>query len=259
MLRLSLVITISLANIGGSRDDVDVTLDFGDEKVVLRIKSLQEGERWRQLLGEWKDYANLASSGKHRRVDEDDEETGSGTGGKARTISGELSSLNFDESVAADSALGPAKKSALMGIFKRGGKQSGNSVEQTLEVAATSGVGSVSKKPSMVEGYLERKHHTGLGQMHVSDWQKIFCKIDESTSSLFFYKASNLNNAAGSIDLKMVSSIEHYGKGTRKEDTSRFNVDMGDGKVYKFRAKGTAEGEEWVSKLTSWREYFLFA
>ena len=74
---------------------------------------------------------------------------------------------------------------------------------------------------------------------------------------MFFYKAPNLTTPAGSIDLKMVSSIEPYEKGTRKEDSSRFNIDMGDGKIYKFRSKGAAEGSEWITKLELWREFFL--
>jgi hypothetical protein len=42
-LKLALMITVSLINSGGSRDDVEIVIDFGDEKVTLRIKSLSDG------------------------------------------------------------------------------------------------------------------------------------------------------------------------------------------------------------------------
>ena len=221
----------------------------------------------------------MVASGKHRRDtelegNEDDEETGGGGGeggeggggggGKTRTISGELNALTFEDTTGgAKSGSGSAsintkKGSSLMGMF---GKKSDTSLtaDQKLEAAALIAGGSKgggSSKPTIIEGYLEKKHH--IGAMHISsEWQKVFCKIDEPTTSLMYFKASNLNSAAGSIDLKMVSSIEPYEKGTRKEDYSRFNIDMGDGKVYKFKSKGSAEGTEWLNKLEAWREYFL--
>lgn len=263
-LKLSLMITLNLASGGGSRDDVEINLDFGDEKTTLRIKSLAEGEKWKKLLGEWKDYANLVASGKHRRLSEatdaNDEETGDAPGGKARTISGELSALTFDDSIATTAGGGgggAAPKKGLMGLFnKPRDNGANNAADKKLEAAAAAVGGAKSSKPAIIEGYLEKKHH--IGSMHIgSEWQKVFCKIDEATTSLTFYKAANLSSPAGSIDLKMVSSILTYEKGTRKEDTSRFNIDMGDGKIYKFRSKGSAEGLEWTTRLEEWREHFL--
>lgn len=258
MLKLGIMITVNLVNSGGSRDDVEILMDFGDEKITLRIKSLSEGEKWKRLLVEWKDFSNLNSSGKLRSnsaVIDDDEETGGGaSGNKARSISGELNAMTFDESVAGTAGGGGAKKGGLMGMFKR--NSAGGGVDQRLEAAAASAAGGVGHKPTMIEGYLEKKHH--IGSMHISsEWQKVFCKIDEATTSMMYFKSNNLSSPAGSIDLKMTYSIDPYEKGTRKEDPSRFNIDMGDGKVYKFKCKGNAEGVEWVSKLEAWREYFL--
>jgi len=261
-MKLSLMITVSLVSGGGSRDDVELTLDFGDEKLVLRIKSLAEGENWKRLLSEWKDHAILVLSNKNRRTSESDEagdDVETGGASKARTISGELNALTFDEDSVAGGGTGatPAKKNPLLGMFG-GSKNRDNAADKKFEaaVAASSGAGSKSNKPTAIEGYLEKKHH--IGSLHIgSEWQKVFCRIDEPTTSMFFYKAPNLTTPAGSIDLKMVSSIEPYEKGTRKEDSSRFNIDMGDGKIYKFRSKGAAEGSEWIAKLELWREFFL--
>ena len=261
--KLSLMITLEMSSVGGNRDDVELVLDFGDDKIALRIKSLGEGQKWKTALEEWKSYSITVSSGKYRRDEGDDDNDGENDveqGSKARSISGELNALTFENNTGEFAK--KEKKSQLLNIFKRSGGGGGaqSSEQKGLLESAGGGGGSSgssgSPKPHMLEGYLEKKHH--IGAMHVaSEWQKVFCKIDEPTTSLFFFKASNLNSPAGSIDLKMASSIEVYEKGTRKEDPSRFNIDMGDGKVYKFKARGAAEGEEWLKSLSQWRDYFL--
>jgi hypothetical protein len=257
------MITLEMTSVGGNRDDVELVLDFGDDKIAMRIKSLGEGQKWKAALEEWKSYSITVSSGKFRRGEDEDDDDGAGEndveqGSKARSISGELNALTFENNTGEFAKR--EKKSQLLNIFKRsgGGGASQSSEQKGLleSVGAGGGGGSSTPKPHMLEGYLEKKHH--IGAMHVaSEWQKVFCKIDEPTTSLFFFKASNLNSPAGSIDLKMASSIEVYEKGTRKEDPSRFNIDMGDGKIYKFRARGAAEGEEWLKSLSQWRDFFL--
>jgi hypothetical protein len=60
----------------------------------------------------------------------------------------------------------------------------------------------------------------------------------------------------GTIDLKLVKDITFYEK-NGKPDYSRFNLDAGDGKVFKFRALSESEGQRWIEGLNAWRDYFL--
>ena len=93
-----------------------------------------------------------------------------------------------------------------------------------------------------------------------------YCRIDEESCCLVYSKTKNDANPT-SIDLRQIADIRAYEKtkgvtGTTKgPDAQRFNLDMGDkeggGKVYKFKAKDTAEGEKWMTVLEDWREYAL--
>jgi hypothetical protein len=60
-----------------------------------------------------------------------------------------------------------------------------------------------------------------------------------------------------SLNLLTVVDIVPSTKKGHKADPSRFNIDIGDGKMMKFKASTPAEGEEWLANLTEWREYFL--
>lgn len=58
------------------------------------------------------------------------------------------------------------------------------------------------------------------------------------------------------MDLKLAKEVTPYEK-NGKPDYSRFNVDAGDSKAFKFRAKDNAEGQRWVDGLNAWRDHFL--
>lgn len=58
------------------------------------------------------------------------------------------------------------------------------------------------------------------------------------------------------IDLRAIADIGPYDKGN-SPDYSRFNVDDGQGKVFKFRAASDAEGKRWIDGLNDWKDFFL--
>lgn len=112
------------------------------------------------------------------------------------------------------------------------------------------------KKPKPLEGWLEKK---GNGKVHMGgEWQKRYVRVDEASSSLTYAKTSSPSEKpAGSIDLKVVGDIlPHSGK-KGQQDYSRFDVDDGDGRTFKFRAANEGEGRRWVDGLNEWRDYFL--
>jgi hypothetical protein len=63
-------------------------------------------------------------------------------------------------------------------------------------------------------------------------------------------------SALESINLLAVVDVVAYCK-QGKTDLARFNIDMGEGKVYKFRASSASEGEAWVNSINEWKDYFL--
>ena len=93
-----------------------------------------------------------------------------------------------------------------------------------------------------------------------------YCRIDEDTCCLLYSKTKDQADPT-SIDLRQITDIRAYEKtkggtgGKKGPDAQRFNLDMGDGdgggRVYKFKAKDTAEGERWMTVLEDWREYAL--
>ena len=237
-LRLSLIIQMSLVT-SGTRDDVELTLDFGDDKVTFRLRTLAEAERWRKVLGEWKEFSILGASRQRATSfggDAADDTGAAAAGGKTRSVSTDLAAITFDEvatSAASPQSPAPKRSGGFGGMFGRGKDKEETAMDRLTKASGSSSGGGSSSKPKPLEGYLERKHNIGLSGGLASEWQKMFCRIDEATTSLTYFKAGNLNSPAGSIDLKMANSIDGYSKGSR-EDQARFNIDMGDGKVRLF-------------------------
>lgn len=236
-LRLSLIIQMSLVT-SGTRDDVELTLDFGDDKVTFRLRTLAEAERWKKVLGDWKEFSILNTSQQRASSfsDSADDAGSAAVVNKARSVSTDLAAITFDDATASagdasPKSPAPKRSGGFGGMFGRGKEKEETAVERLTKASSSAGGGGgSSSKPKPLEGYLERKHNIGLSGGLASEWLKIFCRIDEATTSLMYFKASNLNSPVGSIDLKMANSIDGYSKGSR-EDQCRFNIDMGDGKV----------------------------
>jgi hypothetical protein len=111
----------------------------------------------------------------------------------------------------------------------------------------------LSDKPVPLQGWLEKKSPS---KMTGNSWQRRYCRVDESTHQLMYYKSeTSLDAPQGSIDLKLVMDVVPYEKDGKK-DMTRFNVDSGD-KEYKMRAISTTEGARWIDGLNEWRDYFL--
>mmetsp|Transcript_7381 Transcript_7381/g.10461 ORF Transcript_7381/g.10461 Transcript_7381/m.10461 type:complete len:1010 (-) Transcript_7381:824-3853(-) len=111
------------------------------------------------------------------------------------------------------------------------------------------------RKPKPLEGWLEKKGH---GKMHLGgDWQRRYLRVDELSSSLIYSKSSDRQEKPqGVIDLKLVGEVAAYTGSKGQQDSTRFEVDVGD-KVFKFKAASEADGRRWIDGLNEWRDYFL--
>lgn len=112
---------------------------------------------------------------------------------------------------------------------------------------------SLSVKPAYLQGWLDKKQTAKMG---MAGWQRRYCRIDEASGTLNYYKSDSLGEKpAGTIDLKLIVDVSPYEK-DGKSDPSRFNIDLGD-RVYKMRASSIEEGEKWISGINEWREHIL--
>lgn len=214
-------------------------LELSDRTVHLKFKDKDELEKWKTSLKDWKDfsidfgdsYTNMLNKASNHDIESND-----------------MVDRNSDDG-------GP-----LLGkIIKSDNPKAGLNSFQDIPLSNNkyNPSNTLSDKPPLLQGWLEKKGH---GMVHMgNEWQRRYCRIDEETSTLQYYKTDKESDKpVGVIDLNMVISIEPYEK-NGKIDHTRFNIDIGE-KQYKFRVIGkdaSTEGETWVAALEAWREYFL--
>eukprot|EP00595_Chromulina_sp_UTEXLB2642_P000739 CAMPEP_0196763202 /NCGR_PEP_ID=MMETSP1095-20130614/3632_1 /TAXON_ID=96789 ORGANISM="Chromulina nebulosa, Strain UTEXLB2642" /NCGR_SAMPLE_ID=MMETSP1095 /ASSEMBLY_ACC=CAM_ASM_000446 /LENGTH=748 /DNA_ID=CAMNT_0042115913 /DNA_START=674 /DNA_END=2920 /DNA_ORIENTATION=+ len=257
---LSTVVGFSIPTPKANKEAVVLELDLGYAVVRLRFKSAIEAENWKNKLLEWKDYAvdfgqlygsritnksindiesNITTSSNNKTTNKATTKKTS----KPLSALDELDSIQVD--VSDDDEPPVVQNRGLLSIF-------GNKKKNEIQQADTS----IDEKPQHIEGWLDKK---GQNRVHMgSDWQKRYIRIDERAGVLNYYKTSSPSESPiGSIDLRMVVSINSYEK-SGKDDPTRFNIDLGDkNKVYKFKASSRSEGERWIKTLNEWRDYFL--
>jgi hypothetical protein len=198
-------------------------LELSDRTIHLKFKNMDELEKWRNSLKEWKDftidfgdsYSNILNRSSNDIESNDNER-------------------NSDDVPLIGKSTKSESPKAGLGSF------------QDVSLSYTPST-TLSDKPQLLKGWLEKKGH---GMVHMgNEWQRRYCRIDEETSTLQYYKTDKeIDKPVGVIDLNMVVSIEPYEK-NGKVDHTRFNIDIGD-KQYKFRLTGNnaaAEGKYFIS------------
>lgn len=236
----------------------ELELEFADSSDRLRFRSASEMERWKAQLQEWKDYA--IDFEKEKPVSADIE---TGTRGSS-SLSSSMSSAYGNRSSAAESldsidiSVEPepkeeAKKKAFGGF---GSAFSGSKERKNEADKGKSASSFADSKPAALEGWLEKK---GGAKVVGSDWQRRYVRVEQSSGSLQWFKSSSsLEKPNGSLDMLLIADVTPYATKGGKADSSRFNVDMGDGnKMYKFKASSDAEGDKWIKGLNDWKDYLL--
>ena len=264
-----------------------------DGKVDLRFKTKTEAERWKARLIEWKDYSidylrlfpngepkvdveapvSVAAVGVSVGDDSGDE------GEKATRPSAFRSLLQGYTGKSDDTAKKPLLNTSLYSnsLFSSGTQQqppsqppSGdlykpktaddNDLFNMSSISASGGGGEFGDKPDFLCGYLEKRSTTTSSfSGGKTTWERRFCFIDESTRSLSFCKSENdVQTVLGAIDLCLVSDILVDERSDGSKDYTQFTLDAGDKVVHKFRAADKDEGEQFVTGLQAWSDYFLF-
>ena len=213
-------------------------LEAHKDPCKLKFKTDEEMTTWKKLLMEWKIYIiereklGISKSSPQKP--------------RPKFESKHDENLYDLDNIIIDDVEQEKKSSAWFGNFNFGVKKEDIDVDNDLNDKQ------VIDKPSKLQGWLEKK---GKGKF-TSEWQRKYCKVDESTSSLLYSKSKDFDDEqGGSIDLRQVTSIAINSKPS-KDSYSRFEIDTGE-RVYKFKAKSKIEAENWVSNLNLWREYFL--
>ena len=239
---LGLVMSFNLSTKDdGDKEDGDakikLELDMADKSFKMRFSDAGEAAAWRTGLMAWKEYS-IANGD---IGDDDGEETSSDDGVQLGNIyTSEETSSNEDETAALTKNI--TSSSAFSSHQPHRHKTGDFSME-------------ISDRPSVLEGWLEKKQQSKFGGK-MAQWQKRFFKIDEGSGSLLYFKSANPKDAAaGSIDLRMIVDVSAPEK-DGKVDAVRFNIDLGE-KVYKIRAPSTTEGERWIVLLNMWRDYII--
>ena len=213
-------------------------LEANKDSCKLKFKSEEDMMTWKKVLTEWKTYViereklGISKSSPQKPKPKFDSKL-------------DENLYDLDNIVIEDTEQ-EKKSSAWFGNFNFGVKK------EDIEVDNDFNDKQVIDKPAKLQGWLEKK---GKGKF-TSEWQKKYCKVDESTSSLLYSKSKEFDeDQSGSIDLRQVTSIAMNSKPS-KDSFSRFDIDTGD-RVYKFKAKSKVEAENWVANLNLWREYLL--
>lgn len=254
------------------KDDVfQLDLELSDEVVKMRFKSAEERDRWRDLLGDWKDFANdygddLRASSTVSPM----QKAAAAPSSPSPALAASASSVNRPKSSAAvvndavvdldsinvddfDEPRSRSEPKAPVVQLSANQPPPSKRAEPAYIPEPAPAAFVEDEKPVKLEGWLEKKGH---GKVVSNDWARRYCRIDEASFSFVYYKSNSPKDVPlGSLDLRQVVDITSYDK-SGKADLSRFNIDMGD-KVYKFKAVNATEGERWMKILNEWKEYFL--
>lgn len=237
-LGLVMSFTVTTKDDGDKDDDskVKLELDLADKTFKVRFSDMDEAVKWRTGLIVWKDYC-IANN---QTNDSDDKSSDDGVQ-LCSVYAAEETSSNDDETSALTKNM--SSSSAPMSFGNMNPRQGSDTFP--LEI---------SDKPSMLEGWLEKKQQSKFGKM--AQWQKRYFRVDEDSGNLFYFKSTDPHEtASGTIDLRVVADVSSPEK-DGKVDAVRFNIDLGD-KIIKIRAPSTTEGERWIVLLNLWRDYII--
>jgi len=234
-------------------------LDLADRVLKLRFKTVDDANKWRDGLAQWKDYAIDYGTffpsvgvvdGDTGEAEEEPNYVGSRT-------SAQLNDINVEEHET-EETVGLTSKSKMSPFsYSRSSNDNTPAAAPSYTPAATEGHTSIgmdtlTDKPALLQGWMEKKQN----KMGVAQWQRRYFRVDESSGCLLYFKSEKTTETpSGSIDLKLIVDVGAAEKDT-KTDAARFNINMGD-RVYKLRAPSTADGDRWIEGLNAWREYVL--
>ena len=246
------------------KSDVYLDLDVTEDVISLKFVNKDEAERWENGLKAWRDYANDSSMFGNQSsavamtmedLEADLRANPSHEGGMI-----DLDSVEVNENNTGLEEFGIQTKptgffGSLFGsktlAFGGGGRNKKQAQLVALDETVTE-MTVVNAKPPALEGWLEKKGHN----ININgDWQRRYCKIDDSSGTFQYFKSSSQGENPTTIDLKMMVSLSYYEK-NGKYDHSRFNINTG-AKTFKFKAVSESEGERWVKGIEKWKEWFV--
>lgn len=221
--KIELQYVIDFTTSPAPKGEAVLTIETIHSKVELKFKVAGDAKIWQQRLIEWKDFC----------------------------IDSSPSSIYFDKKAAVTGVANPTASTPNPFYEK---SMSTNSIMKdnvAINIVGSYDDDEVGDRPAPLTGWLEKKVP---GKMIGGGWTKVYCRVNEATNNLEFFKSSDsVQNITGtSIDLTMVVDIVQ-----KSGEELRFNVDLGDDKLIKFKTSSQTETRQWLQGLDNWRDYLL--